>query len=128
MTNDPKQVPKRAAFIEFGPNTKIGKANISNNTVKGDVDFMRGEASFDTLKMHDNKHLINSIDLGKVPKPTQFKPNHAANPAGNESAKIVPPPVPWWQKPIGIIGIGLIVIALGALVTHIYRVQFGLSP
>jgi hypothetical protein len=51
-------------------------------------------------------------------------PNHAAKPSPNPTDQVKH----WYNKPIGQVGIGVLIIAIGAFVTHLLKSYFGLNP
>ena len=66
-----------------------------------------------------------SVQVAEPPKAEQ---SHARKEPGSPSGRIGEPKRRWPQEPIGIVGLGVVIVAIGALVTHLLRTHIGLTP
>ena len=67
-------------------------------------------------------------DSVQIAEPAKAKPGRAGEKTPDPGGDVVPPKPHWWKQPIGIIGIGLVIAALGSLLNHVFKTNFGLNP
>lgn len=70
------------------------------------------------------RHMLLAAEKRRRDSEQLAVPNHAAKPSPNPTDHVKH----WCNKPIGQVGIGVLIIALGALVTHLLKSHFGLNP
>ena len=70
------------------------------------------------------KHMVIEAEKRRRDSEQLAVPDHAAKPTPNPPEHVKH----WYNKPIGQVGIGVLIIAIGALVTHLFRSYFGLAP
>ena len=70
----------------------------------------------------------NLRGLVQVAEPPKAEEHHAADKSARPGNKVADPERRWWEKPVGQLGIGVAIVAIGALVPHLFRTHLGLTP
>jgi hypothetical protein len=66
-------------------------------------------------------------DSVQVSEPTKSEPHHAGEPAAKPSNHVPTPEPHWWKRPLGIVWLGIVGVAMGAVVIYLMKTHLGIS-
>jgi len=127
------------------------EAALTEKVQSDDDDFLlgyHGGHSDEELKAMSFVHLCSQLELAtpgttrymlletekrrcdsvQILEQTKTKPDHTRKEAAEPSSNKHEPKRRWPEEPVGIIGLGVVIIVIGALVTHLLKSHFGLNP